>query len=209
MKKHEYGKWIQQLVPSLVGLILFILSIWAIQQELAKYSPQEILVSLKAISDQRLFTASILMLMNYLMLTGYDTLAMVYIQGSLDYKKTAFVGFMSYAISNSVGLALLSGSAIRYRFYAHWGLSNRQIASIIGFCNLSFWLGLLTVGGITFLIDPLQVPSFLRLPFAYVLKGVSGAWMIPRVLWFVYVSRRTLSRRRTDWGTGDVNTFWI
>ena len=116
------GKWIQQIAPSLVGLILFILSIWAIQQELAKYSPQEILVSLKAISDQRLLSAIALMLINYVMLTAYDTLAMVYIQGSLDYRKTAFVGFMSYAISNSVGLALLSGSAIRYRFYAHWGL---------------------------------------------------------------------------------------
>jgi uncharacterized membrane protein YbhN (UPF0104 family) len=166
MKK--YGKWIQQIAPSLVGLVLFILSIWAIQQELAKYSPQEIFASLKAITDKRLITASALMVINYIMLTGYDTLAMIYIQGSLDYKKTAFVGFMSYAISNSVGLALLSGSAIRYRFYAHWGLSNRQIASIIGFCNLSFWLGLLAVGGVTFLIEPLQVPKVLKLPFTSV-----------------------------------------
>lgn len=108
------------------------------------------------------------MLINYVMLTGYDTLAMIYIQGSLDYRKTAFVGFMSYAISNSVGLALLSGSAIRYRFYAHWGLSNRQIASIIAFCNLSFWLGLLAVGGVTFLVEPLQVPKVLKLPFSSV-----------------------------------------
>ena len=168
MKKHEYGKWIQQIAPSLVGLVLFILSIWAIQQELAKYSPQEIFASLKAITDKRLITASALMVINYIMLTGYDTLAMIYIQGSLDYKKTAFVGFMSYAISNSVGLALLSGSAIRYRFYAHWGLSNRQIASIIGFCNLSFWLGLLAVGGVTFLIEQLQVPKVLKLPFTSV-----------------------------------------
>jgi hypothetical protein len=62
MKKHEYGKWIQQIAPSLVGLVLFILSIWAIHQELAKYSPQEILVSLRAISDQRLLSAIALML---------------------------------------------------------------------------------------------------------------------------------------------------
>ena len=62
MKKHEYGKWIQQIAPPLVGLVLFILSIWAIQQELAKYSPQEILASLNAISDQRLLSAIALML---------------------------------------------------------------------------------------------------------------------------------------------------
>ncbi|MEB3309640.1 MAG: lysylphosphatidylglycerol synthase domain-containing protein [Snowella sp.] len=161
-------KRIQPLAPSLLGLLLFILSIWAIHQEVHKYGWQDILASLQAISHTRLVGAIALMLINYVMLTGYDTLAMIYIRGSLSYWQTGFVGFISYAISNSVGLALLSGSAIRYRFYAHWGLNNPDIAKIIAFCNLSFWLGLLAVGGVTFLVDPLQVPQSLNLPFASV-----------------------------------------
>ncbi|MGB3135904.1 MAG: hypothetical protein WBG38_11065 [Nodosilinea sp.] len=44
---------------------------------------------------------------------------------------------VSYAISNSVGFALLSGSTIRYRFYSKWGLSPGKIGQIIAFCNLS------------------------------------------------------------------------
>jgi uncharacterized membrane protein YbhN (UPF0104 family) len=196
MKNHESGKWIQQLAPSVVGLILFILSIWAIQQELAKYSPQEILASLKAISDKHLLAASALMLINYVMLTGYDTLAMIYIQGSLDYRKTAFVGFMSYAISNSVGLALLSGSAIRYRFYAHWGLSNQQITSIIAFCNLSFWLGLFAVGGVTFLVEPLQVPKVLKLPFT----SVHPLGLIFLIIIFAYLALSLLTHKTLQIG---------
>ncbi len=159
---------IQRLAPSILGLCLFILSIWAIRQEVNKYGWQDILASLHAIPHTRLVAATSLMVINYVFLTGYDTLAMVYIRGSLSYWHTGFVGFISYAISNSVGLALLSGSAIRYRFYSHWGLSNQDIAKIIAFCNLSFWLGLLAVGGITFLVDPLQVPQSLNLPFASV-----------------------------------------
>lgn len=156
---------IQQIAPSLVGLILFIFSVLAIRQELHKYGWQDILESLKTISDRRLLAALALMFINYLMLMSYDILAMIYIKGNLSFWKTGFVGFMSYAISNSVGLALLSGSAIRYRFYAHWELSNGQIAKIIAFCNLSFWLGLLAVGGVTFLFEPLQIPKVLKLPF--------------------------------------------
>nr|WP_217523128.1 hypothetical protein [Pleurocapsa sp. PCC 7327] len=44
-------------------------------------------------------------------------------------------------------MALLSGSAIRYRFYRAWGLSVAKIAQIIALCNFSFWLGLFAVGG--------------------------------------------------------------
>jgi uncharacterized membrane protein YbhN (UPF0104 family) len=133
------------------------------------------------------------MVINYIFLTAYDTLAMTYVGESLPYLKTGFVGFVSYAISNSVGLALLSSSAIRYRFYSQWGLSNRKIASIIAFCNLSFWLGLLTVGGITFLIDPLQLPPFLRLPFASAHPlGFIFLTLTLAYLWLSLLSRQSL-----------------
>ncbi|MGB3694918.1 MAG: hypothetical protein WBG70_09185 [Spirulinaceae cyanobacterium] len=56
-------------------------------------------------------------------MTEYDTLAATYIRHRLSYQKTALAAFITIAISNTVGLALLSGSAIRYRLYTAWGLS--------------------------------------------------------------------------------------
>ena len=60
---------------------------------------------------------------------------------------------------------LLSGSAIRYKFYSAWGFSAAKIAQIITFCNLSFWLGLFAVGGTVFAFTPLAIPKQLNLPF--------------------------------------------
>jgi uncharacterized membrane protein len=50
-------------------------------------------------------------LMNCLAFTGYDTLAVRYVCHSLPYRKTALTAIVSIAISNCIGLALLSGSA--------------------------------------------------------------------------------------------------
>lgn len=189
------NRWqvLKRFAPALLGLLLFGLSLWTIHQELHRYGWQNVLTSLQSIPRKHLLGASLLMVINYIFLTAYDTLAMTYVGESLPYLKTGFVGFVSYAISNSVGLALLSSSAIRYRFYSQWGLSNRKIASIIAFCNLSFWLGLLTVGGITFLIDPLQLPPFLRLPFASAHPlGFIFLTLTLAYLWLSLLSRQSL-----------------
>ena len=132
---------------------------------LQKYQPQVVIAHIQAIPRPTLTLALGLTALNYLFLTGYDILARFFVHHRLPYVKTALVAAISYAISNSVGFALLSGSAIRYRFYAAWGLTPGQITQIIAFCNLSFWIGLLAVGGLVFALEPLTIPSILHLPF--------------------------------------------
>ena len=159
---------LSRIAPIFLSVLLFGLSLWAIASELRKYSWQDIVNSLNAIPNEYLLLAVILTAIDYLFLTGYDTLAVKYINRSLAYKRTALVAIVSYGISNSVGFALLSGSAIRYKFYSAWGYSAAKIAQIITFCNLSFWLGLFAVGGTVFALTPLEVPKQLHLPFSSV-----------------------------------------
>ena len=156
---------LSQIITVIIGFILFSLSVWTISKELRQYQPRQILESLTAIPAQSLLIAVGLTMLNYLMLTGYDTLAVRLVRHSLTYRQTALVAVISYAISNSVGFALLSSSAIRYRFYSRWGLSALKIAQIIAFCNLSFWLGLFALGGVLFLVYPPPIPDLLHLPF--------------------------------------------
>jgi hypothetical protein len=218
---------LQRYGPALVGLVLFGLSLAAIQGEIHRYGWSAIVQSLQAIPDQRRGLALGLMGINYLLLTGYDTLAIRYLQYPLAFSRTSWVGFISYAISNSVGLALLSGSALRYRFYRKWGLGNGQIAAIIAFCNASFWLGLFAVGGITFLMEPLQVPKFLRLPFAsmhpvgVIFVGLTlaylalslatqqgltiGRWRLPHVPFSISLAQ--IGVTAADWGLASAVLF--
>ena len=177
-------KKLSKFVPVAVSLLLFGLSIWAIAQQLQKYKLQDIITSLQNISGAGAVRALGLTLLNYVFLTGYDVLATRYVRQPLSYSKTALVSASSYAISNSVGFALLSGSAIRYRFYRQWGFSAGKIAQIITFCNISFWIGLFAVGGIIFVVEPLTVPRQLRLPFTsihpvgYAFLGAIAAYLI-------------------------------
>jgi phosphatidylglycerol lysyltransferase len=179
------AKRLSRIVPILLSVLLFGLSIWAITSELRKYRLQDVVNSLNAIPNEYLLSAIALTLLNYLLLTGYDTLAVKYINQSLAYKHTALVAIISYAISNSVGFALLSGSAIRYRFYSAWGFSTAKIAGIITFCNLSFWLGLFAVGSIVFTFSPLSIPQQLNLPFLSVrpVGFILLATIIAYLLW--------------------------
>ena len=176
---------LSRIVPIVLSFLLFGLSIWAISSELRKYRWQDIMNSLNAIAIQYVFLAIAFTLFNYILLTGYDTLAVRYLRHNLSYRQTALVAILSYAISNSIGFALLSGSAIRYKFYSAWGLSAAKIARIITFCNLSFWLGLFAVSGVVFALTPITIPSQLNFSFATVrpIGFIFLAIIIAYLLW--------------------------
>jgi glycosyltransferase 2 family protein len=182
---------LSQIGSILLSFLLFALSVWAIAQELQKYNLKEVWGSLSAISTSHLLLAVGLTGLNYVMLTGYDVLALRFVRHRLPYCKTALASTISYGVSNSIGLALLSGSAIRYRFYRNWGLSNVEIAQVVAFCNLSFWLGLFAVGGVFFLIEPVAIPSLLHLPF----KSVHPIGILFVIIVLTYLLVTVASRR--------------
>lgn len=153
---------------TLFGLSLLVLSVWAIANELREYNYRDILNSLAAIPKNRLSWAVWLTAFGYLVMIGYDILGFSYINRSLSWNKIALTSFISSAFSNTIGFALLTGSAIRYRFYSSWGVSAGAIAQVIAFANFTFWLGMFAVAGCLFIINPLKIPTQLHLPFTTV-----------------------------------------
>lgn len=179
-----------KLLPSCLGLILLGVSIWVIDRELQHYPPEEIWRSLSAIPIHQITLAIIFTILNCIVFTGYDKLAVQSIH-NLPYRKTTLVSLTAIPISNTIGFALLSDGAIRYRFYHTWGLSAMEITQVIAFCHLSFWLGLFVMGGITFLIEPIAIPNLLHLPF----KTVHPlGWLFLSII-AAYVIWNGLSRR--------------
>jgi uncharacterized membrane protein YbhN (UPF0104 family) len=146
-------------VPSLLGLFLFGFSLATIQHQLKENPISEVFKNLQETPLPYVVMAALLVVLNYVMLTGYDSLATRYINHPLPYRRSALVASLSYAISNGVGFALLSSSAIRYRLYKSWGYTSIEVAKIIAFCNLSFSLGLIAAGGLLFTIEPVAIPT--------------------------------------------------
>jgi hypothetical protein len=161
-------KRLSQLLPILFSLFILGLAICAIAHEFRNYSFQDLLDSLNQIPSSRKLGAIAVTFLGYLSMTAYDLLGFLYIGRMLKLRHIIETSFISYAVGNTVGFTLLSGTAIRYRFYSALGVPPLDIAKIIAFTHLEFWLGMLTIGGLIFVIDPLNLSSFLKMPFGSV-----------------------------------------
>ena len=140
------GVWWHRLSP-VVGLALFAVAILVLGGELRKMPPRELAATMRAMPTTALALAALLTFLNYLILTGYDQLAFIYIRRPIARWQIAMASFVGYAIANNVGFALLSGTSARYRFYSRWGLSGEDISRVVLFYSSTYWLGLNVVGG--------------------------------------------------------------
>ena len=170
-------KLIHSLGP-LIGLLLFAAALWMLRRELKEYSYHDVMRSLGELPALRLYIALALALFNYFVMTGYDSLALRYIRSPLPYRKIALASFIGYAFSINIGLSMIAGGTVRYRLYSVWGLSAAEITKVIAFYTLALWLGLFSLSGAIFLIEPVAVPSMLHLPF-YSLRPLGFVLLAP------------------------------
>ncbi len=155
-------------VGSVFGTLLFVLALWVLHTELKTYHLHDIVNRTRALPAHRVFLAFLLTVLSYLIMTGYDTLALRYIRRPLGYAKTAIASFIGYSFSNNIGLSMLAGGSVRFRLYTTWGLSVWEITKVVFFCTATLWLGFLTLAGVIFIMEPLAIPQALHIPFASV-----------------------------------------
>jgi len=175
---------VHSIVP-LIGLVLFVVALIVLRRELGEYRYQDVARHLKELPLSSILLAFALSTADYLLLFGYDTLALHYIGHPLPFRKIGLVSFITYAFSHNIGLAGLSGSSVRYRLYSAWGYSALEITMVVAFCGLSFWLGFLTLAGVIFLIEPLAIPTVLHLPFASV-RPLGAIFLVVIGVWFLW-----------------------
>ena len=148
---------VRRLLPVILGLLLFGFALHVLRAELHAVSWHDLTIDIRELPPSRFLLAVGLTWINYAVLTGYDFLAFAYIDRRPPRVNVALASFLSYAISNNVGFALLSGASVRYRFYTRWGLSGEELSRIVFSYSVTFWLGLLALGGISLALSP--VPS--------------------------------------------------
>ena len=136
-------------LPAGIGLILFLAALEVLRTELRAVSWHGLMADLFAISPWHLAFAVALTVVNYGVLTGYDFLAFAYVGRHLAWLRIVMASFVAYAISNNLGFAMVSGASVRYRFYTRWGVSAEELSRIVFSYVVTFWLGLLLIGGLS------------------------------------------------------------
>jgi phosphatidylglycerol lysyltransferase len=154
-----------EVLGAVVGLVLFSAALLILYHALRGHHYHDVAEQVRSIPKDRILLALLFTGLSYATLTLYDRLALHHIAHSIAYPKVAFTAFTTYTISHNMGFSLFTGGSIRYRLYSAWGLSAPEIAQLMGFGILTFWLGYLTTSAGVFLFSPLDLPAKLGLPF--------------------------------------------
>ncbi len=170
-------------VPASISLLVFLLALAMLRVELRAVRWPDLEAAVFATPRPRLALAVALTALDYAVLTGYDLLAFATIGKALPRRQIAGAALVAYAISHTIGFAALSGASVRYRFYARWGVTAEEMAQVVISYSVTFWIGLLALGGVSLAVAPLPDAGFLPAPaltrtIGVLLVGVVAAYLV-------------------------------
>lgn len=145
-------------------LAVALIAFTAMHAILAEVHYRDIRHAVAAVGRERIAVALLLTAISYLALTLYDWLALRTIGRPLPWRTAALASFTSYAVSNNLGFALLTGGSARLRAYGAAGLDFGDVARITLIASATFWSGIATVTGAALLLA--HAPFALG-PFAF------------------------------------------
>lgn len=128
-----------------------------------EYSVSDIVESVQAIPTYNLVLALVFAFGSYLCLSGFDWAGVRYVKNDLAYPKIGLASFIALSIGQSVGLSGLSSGALRYRYYAHWGMSTEDVAKIVLLSGVTVGIGMAVLSGIVMVINPQDAATVLGL----------------------------------------------
>ncbi|HEX7816343.1 bifunctional lysylphosphatidylglycerol flippase/synthetase MprF [Dyella sp.] len=172
--------WLRRLAGPSLSLAMLCLALWALHKLASEVSYHQVARFVHGLPDWRIALAVILTALSYVTMTLYDWFGVASLGKRLPRAQVSFISFLSYAFSNTLGMALLISGSIRYRFYIQAGLTTAEVGKVVLYCTLSFWLGLFTLTGVTLLIVPIPASlpfAAMRLPIGVALTVLPIAWM--------------------------------
>ncbi len=155
--------------PALV-LLIFCGAVWLLYTQLTAKELQQVVDRLRDLVQNKplaIVLAVGLTVLNYMVLVGYDLLAVRYVGESLPLRRVALASFTAYTCGYNFG-STLAGTSVRYRLYSAWGVPAMKIVQLLVILALTFWFGLFALAGVVFIVAPLAMPVDLRccLPFS-------------------------------------------
>jgi len=194
LRKILYG------VMPIFALVLFIAAVVLLHHNLKQYHIKDIIQSLHEIRGNRIFLSLGLTCLSYWVLSGYDMLALLYIEKPLAYRNIALTSFISYAFANNTGsLSIIASGSLRYRLYGAWGLSAVEIGKVIFFCLATFWLGFLSLGGVVFLFAPQSLALAFRSQHGIHLTLVGAIFISLSIAYLLFSAVRAKSFKIMGW----------
>jgi hypothetical protein len=173
----------------LASAVLFVVALVVLTQILRDLEPGNVKAALAAASREQIGLALALTALSYLLLTGYDSLALWQLGQRIRYRVTALASYASYAVSFTLGFPLLTAGTVRYWIYSGEGLPARAIASLTLIAGVTFWLGMAVVLATALIARPEPISALNRFPAS--LNLLLGLLLLAGIgVYLVWVSLR-------------------
>jgi phosphatidylglycerol lysyltransferase len=104
---------LRQALPVLIGVVVFGAALELLRHELHALTWRELTTDIFQTPTLHLGLALLLTALNYVVLAAYDWLALEGMGKRLPPARVMATSVLAYAISNSVGLGILSGASVR------------------------------------------------------------------------------------------------
>ncbi|MEO7240952.1 MAG: bifunctional lysylphosphatidylglycerol flippase/synthetase MprF [Sphingomicrobium sp.] len=187
-------------VPAVIAVtaaVIALLAVEAVRAAARDLTAAELRTAIASIPAWRLAIALGFTALSYFALSLYDGLALTLMGKPLPWRLTAPTAFVSYAISNSLGLALITGGSVRYGRYARSGLAKSDIVRLTLLCSGAFWTGLVLFCGLVLILAPTATSAAVPVVLAPD-RRVVGTMLLLAVaaIWALLLGT---SRRRSGW----------
>jgi len=174
----------KQIIGSCVSIAIFAVAAWVLADMIRTYDMDQVWAAFQSIPPRRVLFAALSTVGIYAIMGTYDMLAVIYFRHKVSFPRVFFASLIASIFSYAVGLALVTGGAVRYRIYSDAGLSAGDIAKIIAFGFTTFTLCLFLITGCTMLVAPDTLSSMLFIP-ASTLRVIGCLLLVPVVAYLM------------------------
>ncbi|MFY9736572.1 MAG: UPF0104 family protein [Rhodoplanes sp.] len=178
----------------LLSFAVIVAAVVVLYRMLHDIDVDDVVAALRSFTARDVLIAAGFVVVGYITLTFYDMFALYTIgRRDVPYSVAFIAGFTSYSVGHNVGASALTGGAVRYRIYSHYGLSAIEVAKICFIAGFTFWLGNATVLGLGVAYRPEaasaidQLPAWVNRTLAVLILAalatyVGWVWRAPRVI---------------------------
>lgn len=139
----------------------------ALRRELAHVSASEVVNAIEGFGPTRIMAALILAAASFLTIGIFELMALRDTAGyeigapkwHVPARVALLTSFVANAFSQAIGLAVLTGSAIRMRVYARYKVGAGAVARISTFVTITATLGLIAAGAVALIESPAVLPA--------------------------------------------------
>lgn len=174
-------------------LSIMAISIYVLQKLAAEAHWSDIQTDIANSPWKTLAAALMWTAVSFVALSFYDILAVrSVVKKQVPMWVAGLAGASSTAVSNLLGFAYVTGTAVRYRIYASLGLDLARVAGVIATSWVGFWMGLVMLTGVLLSMHPANLSSVM--PLDNTTESILGAALLiglfATIVWLARGQRR-------------------